>query len=183
MPRILLAHNSRKRGKSRSASCIMTDAEPVVRFLPIHIPLFFTPDVILVSHFILLFTTMAVCLLLWSLGPTHSLDFPSPRLLSSIIGCQCQRNSYAGASLMAIVMPCRRRTHPSFVIVSRFIYFDASSISSTIILISSLPDSQLNGKLRFYAQEFQRPFSERACSQSTTPMVNPDASPHANRLA
>ena len=55
-----------------------------------------------------LFPTMAMCLLLFCLGylgPTHSPDFLSPRLLSPVIGCQ--RNSYYGASLMAIVMPCR----------------------------------------------------------------------------
>ena len=46
-----MAHNSRKRGKK--AQRTMTDAEFTVRFHPFHTPLFFIPDVVLVSHFII----------------------------------------------------------------------------------------------------------------------------------
>jgi hypothetical protein len=55
----------------------------------------------------------------------HQLSISPTAIAIPIIGCQS--SSYTGASPMAIVMPCIRRTHPSSVIIIS-IYFDGVSI-------------------------------------------------------
>ena len=102
-----IALGSQLKKEREKSQRILTDAEPVVRFHPSYTSLFFTPNVVLVSIPFLVGLSQrwpCVCCLRCS-GQTHSSpNFLSPRLLSPVIGYQ--RNSYAGASLMAIVMPC-----------------------------------------------------------------------------
>jgi hypothetical protein len=90
----------------------MTDAEPIVRFYPFRpVPLFFTsiftPNVVLVPHFIIgyLFPNDGHSSPALALGAQTQCMVPtptSPRPLSPIIGCQS--DSYASTSLTAIVM-------------------------------------------------------------------------------